>query len=240
MRVIVAAEPRRMQAFLTDVVERHASAVVVGRADNAVDTLTAVNDLSPDVTIIDSNLPYSVGLDAVAFSRASGLDVAQGISERKPGMQVILLTNLGKSETLGQTMSPHNATFYHVGEGPSTPFTLDDLPRPNSRLRGMPVFAGIGLSPTLPPVVISQPRGRPARASLKQKVRRIGFNALFWGVLSIVGGLLMVASWALLPVGLVVVAGGLAAVAFGLVTRLLTRPRRNDLAALPDPWRVAG
>lgn len=239
MRVIVAAEPQRMQAFLTDVVERHPSAVVVGRADNAVDTLSAVNDLSPDVTIIDSNLPYSVGLDAVAFSRASGLDVAQGISERKPGMQVILLTNLGKSETLSQTLSPHNATFYHVGDGPSTPFTLDDLPRPGGRTRGTPVFAGIGLSPTLPSV-ISQTRSRPTNTSLKDKVRRAGFNALFWGVLSVVSGLLMVASWALLPVGLVVIAAGLVSVGFGLVTRFFTRRRRSDEYASPDPWRVTG
>ncbi|MBI2852858.1 MAG: hypothetical protein HYX84_07145 [Chloroflexi bacterium] len=208
MRVVIATEPLEMQRFLADIVEEQPGAVVVGQAENAVRAVTAVDNLDPDVTIIDSNLPYSVGLDQVALSRASGLDVAQGISVRKPGARVVLLTNLDSKAILERTLNPHELAFFLHRDGDIIPFTLQDLGQ-RGIMHDTPVFASIG----------TRPRTLPMRTSA-QRLKRIGGDAIFLGGLGIIGGLLLTITWLLTPVGVAVTAAGVVSVSFGLMTKL--------------------
>src|SRR3972149_5049868 len=94
MRVVLASERPQVQNLLVDVVEEEPGAVVVGQAENAIKALVLVENLRPDVAIIDSNLPYSVGMDRLALSRMSGLDIAQAICQTTPGTCVVLINNL--------------------------------------------------------------------------------------------------------------------------------------------------
>lgn len=204
MRVVIATEPRELQHFLTDIVEEQPGAVVVGQAGNAVNALTAVDNLVPDVTIVDSNLPYSVGLDKVALSRVSGLDVAQSISEKRPKTRVILLTNLDERVLVNQNLNPHDSTFFLAREGTNIPFTLQEL-GPKSA----PVFASIGARARVLP-----------KPTLRRRVNRMSGDAIFLGGLAIIGGVLLIITWLLTPVGIVLASLGLAAVAFGLLTKL--------------------
>lgn len=208
MRVVIATEPLELQRFLTDVVEEQPGAVVVGQVENAVKAVTAVQDLSPDVTIVDSNLPYAVGLDEVALSRASGLDVAQGISLAKRGTRVVLLTNLDRQSIKERGLSPHEIAFFLHRDGDNVPFTLKELGE-RAMVQNSPVFASIG----------TRPKVLPMRTP-GYRLNRIGGDAIFLGGLGIVAGLLLTITWLLTPVGVAVTAAGMLSVSFGLIAKL--------------------
>ncbi len=212
MRVVVAAERPQIQNLLIDVVEEESGALVVGQAENATRALILVRKLRPDITIIDCNLPYSVGLDTVALSRISGLDIAQTISEKIPETRVIVVINLDTQDLLEHGLSMDAiASFFREKTGANIPFTLNELFHevmpPNA-----PIFANVEVKP---------------RATPKQKASNITEKAIFFGGLSIFVGWLFTITMVLAPVGVFLALAGVATVFLGLVGKLTALLRRK-------------
>ncbi len=208
MRVVLASERPQVQNLLIDVVEEEPGAIVVGQAENATKALVLVKNLRPDVAIIDCNLPYSVGLDTVALSRISGLDIAQIISEKMPKTRVIVVINLDTQVLLEHGLSPGAITsLFREKTGANIPFTLNELRRevmpPNA-----PVFANVEVKP---------------RATPRQKGNGITEKAIFFGGLGIFVGWLLSITMVLAPVGVPLALAGVATVFFGLVRKLTAR-----------------
>jgi hypothetical protein len=99
VRVVLASGDPQTRTFLKDLIEGQNEGIIVGQADNEINALTMTQRYRPDVAIIDSTLPYSVGLDYLPLSRISGLDTAQFISEQMPNIQVILVNNIDNNKT---------------------------------------------------------------------------------------------------------------------------------------------
>ncbi|MEE8353781.1 MAG: hypothetical protein V3S10_04925, partial [Dehalococcoidales bacterium] len=99
MRIVVASEHARTLGLVADMVEEEPGVVVVGEARNAIETFGLVEGLKPDIVVIDSDLPYAIGLNATALSRVSGLDTAQALAENMPATPVVLLSNLANTQT---------------------------------------------------------------------------------------------------------------------------------------------
>src|SRR3972149_10392849 len=130
MRVILASERPQMQHLLMDLIEEEPGAVVVGQAENAIKALVQVENLRPDVAIIDSNLPYSVGLDKLALSRMSGLDIGQMICQKLPGTRVVIINNLDTQVLPEVSLGRDGQAFFSREKiGGSTSFKLQELYR---------------------------------------------------------------------------------------------------------------
>ena len=128
MRVLLASERPQVQNLLVDVVEEEPGAVVVGQAENAIKTLVLVENLRPDIAIIDSNLPYSVGMDRLALSRMSGLDIGQMICQKLPGTRVVIVNNLDTQVLSEVSLSRNSQAFFsRERRGGNTAFKLEEL-----------------------------------------------------------------------------------------------------------------
>lgn len=205
IRVVLASDSSQARSVLRQVVEREAGGVVIGEAENSARALVLTKNLRPDITIIDTSLPYVVGLDDVPLSRIGGLDTAQSIVERSPKTQVVLLGNLDPS-----VLSEHE--LYGAAETALTrekldrsiPFTLHDLSE-REQFDNSVVFANLGLK-------AHQAHGRSSD---------IIFGGMFIGALVMgIGWMMMIALW-LIPLGFYVAAAGAALLAVSLVAKLL-------------------
>jgi CheY-like chemotaxis protein len=210
VRVILASEHPQALDLLREVVEKE-EGIVVGEAENAAKAVSLTKTLRPDVAIIDSYLPYVVGLDDVPLSRVGGLDTAQTIVERTPDTRVVLLNNLDP-ERLSQrhTADAGSTVFAREQMDETVPFTLRDLHQQEWSDNGV-VFANLGESSQAP------------------QVEATATNIIFGGML--VGGLALVAGWMLVialwlvPAGIYLAAGGAAVLALSFAARFLHRKR---------------
>ncbi|MDP2718875.1 MAG: response regulator [Dehalococcoidia bacterium] len=200
MRVLIASEHNKVQHLLADMVEKEPGAVVVGEADNATKALALANRLRPDVAIIDSSLPYLIGMDEVSGSRASGLDIAQTISGEIPKTRVLLLTNMDTEISPKRGSGPNVvAHFARTNQGEKTFFNLEELyieirPAPE------PVFAEV--------LMTQQPSVKKG-TGLYEK-------AIFFGALCVVLGWILMATWISTVVGGVLAVAGLLTVFFSV------------------------
>ena len=208
MRVVLASERPQIQDLLVNLVEQEPGVVVVGRADNAHRTLDLVKNLHPDVAIIDSDLPYSVGIDGLALTRMSGLDTAQAIRQAAPGIHVLLINSLnihvGCQPGEGNVCQPSFST----GEvGSDAVVKLEELWN-RSTAEEAPLFAGVEVKPML----------EAAQAYGGVTTR---------GVFSIAGGAFLIGTVWLAPFGAVLLLAGMGMLGAGLVRKALGKLSRK-------------
>lgn len=205
MRVVLASERPSVQNLLTDLVEKEPGAVVVGQAENAFGALGLVENSRPDVVIIDSNLPYSFGIDGVALSRMSGLDTAQLICQTMPGTRVIVINNLDSGILSQPPLSQNSQAVFSRDRGRgNTTFKLEEIYREAALPEG-PLFANVEVKAW----------------SATQQNNDSGPVAS--GAISIGGGLYLIGTIWLAPYGVLLVLGGLIMLAFGLLKKMITR-----------------
>ncbi len=204
LRVMLASEYPESRYFLRDVVEREAGAVIVGQAENATRALILTKNLRPDVAIIDSFLPHTIGLDTVPLSRIGGLDTAQSISKELPNTRVIVLTNLDTDALRNDDLSQVNAFLATETGGVNIPLTLHDLYREAAK-PGTLVFANVEVKQT---------------ATLRRKITDISNKAVLFGGLGMLGGLGLMLTVILAGAGVVLASVGATTILLGLAGKL--------------------
>lgn len=208
VRVVLASEHPRALDLLREVVEKE-EGVVVGEAENAAKALSLTRSLRPDVAIVDSYLPYVVGLDDVPLSRVGGLDTAQTIVERTPDTRVVLLNNLDPARlSLSELRNAGTAILAREQRDETVPFTLRDLYRQEWSDNGV-VFANLGVSP-------QEARARATKANIL-------FGGTLLGGLALVTGWMLVITLWLVPAGVYLAAAGAGILALSLAARGLAR-----------------
>ncbi|MBI2288661.1 MAG: hypothetical protein HYU83_06790 [Chloroflexi bacterium] len=208
MRVVLASERTQVQNLLIDVVEEEPGAVVVGQAENATKVLALVKNLRPDIAIIDSNLPYSVGMDRVALSRMSGLDIAQTICQTLPSTRVIIINNLDTQLSPEAGLGRDSQAFFSRERiAGNTAFKLQELYR-EVAISETPVFANVEVE------------AWPAR---KQENKQATNDAIVVGTVSIAGGLYLIGTLWLAPYGALLLLFGVVRLVFGLLRKLTVR-----------------
>jgi CheY-like chemotaxis protein len=218
VRVILASEYPKVRYFLRGVIEGEPGTVVIGQAENATKALTLARNLRPDFAIIDSYLPHNIGLDTVPMSRASGLDIAQTISEEIPNAQVILVTNIDAGISLGDSLGPDLALSFPKKELEATvPLKLRELHCDTVQPCPL-VFANVEMRP---------------RITLEQKGADISDTAMFLGGLGILVGLGLTATMFLAWAGAFIALAGGVAMFLGVVGKLVSslrskNPRRKE------------
>ncbi|MBI2850627.1 MAG: response regulator transcription factor [Chloroflexi bacterium] len=210
MRVVLASERPQIQHLLMDMIEEEPGAIVVGQAENAIKTLVLAENLRPDVAIIDSNLPYSVGLDKLALSRMSGLDIGQMICQKLPGTRVVILNNLDAQVLPEVSLSRDNQAFFSRERlRGTTSFKLQELCREAAPSEA-PVFASVEVE------------------SWSASQQKDGSGAIGSGAISIAGGLYLIGTLWLAPYGVLLALGGVFMLAFGLFKKMTTRLWRKS------------
>ena len=208
MRVVLASERPQIQHLLMDMIEEEPGAVVVGQAENAVKTLVLAENLRPDVAVIDSNLPYSVGMDHLALSRMSGLDIGQMICQKLPGTRVVIINNLDTQVLPEVSLGRDGQAFFSREKiGGSTSFKLQELYR-EVTIPEAPVFANVKVE------------GWPTRL---QEDDQLPNDMVVTGTVSIAGGLFLIGTLWLAPYGALLVLAGVVRLGFGLLRRIIAR-----------------
>ena len=211
MRVVLASERPHVQGLLASLVQQDPGAVVVGRAENAHGTLDMVKDLRPDVAIIDSNLPYSMGIDGLALTRMSGLDTAQAIRQAAPGTHVVVISNLnihiGCQPGEGNVCQP---SFSTEGVGSEAVVKLEELWN-RSTPSEAPLFASVEVKPV--------PDAAQAYGGVITR-----------GIFVTAGGVLLIGTVWLAPFGAVFLLAGVGMVGFGLIRKAIGKLWRKQEA----------
>ena len=208
IQAVIAAENPQVQHFLSEAIEQEAGAVVVGQAQNAGNAMTLVRKLRPDIALIDSFLPYTMGLDGNPQSRISGLDTAQIISEAAPDTRVILVSNLDTEMLLNHRPEVLSTVVYSVQSMRNdVPFGLNELCCEVSHSRGL-VFASVEPKPGI---------------TSHQEAMKISDKLILAGAIGIVAGISLFITLMLAPVGIPLAFAGAMLVIFGWGWKLVTQ-----------------
>ena len=207
---MLASEYPEMRSFLKEIVEAEDKAVIVGQAGNAIKALTLAKNLRPDVAIIDSYLPHTIGLDTIPLSRIGGLDTAQTISEEIPDIRVVLLNSPKVRVSPERSWAwDGGASLCKESNGSCIPFTLGEL-RQEIVPSGALVFAKVEAD---------------TEAALSQKVTSLSDKAIFFGALGIMGGWLLIITMFLAGAGVFVALAGATTMLLGLAGKIITSLR---------------
>jgi DNA-binding NarL/FixJ family response regulator len=205
IRVVLASDSARARDVLRQVVEKETGAVVIGEAENSARALNLTKNLRPDIAIIDTSLPYVIGLDDVPLSRIGGLDTAQSIAERTPATRVVLLGNLN-TDAIGEhaLQGAGGVNLIRDKMDRSVPFTLQELSGQEWQDNGV-VFANLELK----------------RRSAATRSSNLIYAGMFLGGATLaVGWMLIVALW-LIPAGVYIAATGAAVLLLSLAAKIL-------------------
>ena len=88
-RIIIVDDHEVVRLGLRSLLDRHPDFEVVAEAGNGRDAIEKVGAYQPDVVVLDIRLPG-----------ASGVEVCQQITEKFPGVKVIMLTSYAEDEML--------------------------------------------------------------------------------------------------------------------------------------------
>jgi DNA-binding NarL/FixJ family response regulator len=88
-RILLVDDHEVVRLGLKALIERHDHFEVVGEAGSAREAIEAVNQLHPDVVVMDIRLPG-----------ASGIEACEEIVEKHPSTRVIMLTSYAEDEML--------------------------------------------------------------------------------------------------------------------------------------------
>ncbi len=207
VRVVLASEDLRVRDFLSRVIEQESGVEVIGEAQNAVKALTIVKNLRPDAVVIDSYLPYSVGLDTIPLSRINGLDAAQAIHQEIPNTKVILLNNLDTVLRSDRNLSSDAAVIYSIRKNGTNISLASPAAFGGVGQLGFPVFANVAVK---------------AEVALQRTATNVSDIVVFFGALGFAGGWLLTLTMFLAPVGIPLVLVGATAVTLGLLGKLTT------------------
>lgn len=208
-RAVLASEHPEVQSFLHDLIEKDGDAVTVGRAKNVSEALVLAKKISPDVILIDSYLPYKVGMDKLRMSRMGGLDTAQAISQEVADTKVVLLNNLDAFFRQGRSVLSNGKTYAMKSQGTDISLALPDLRR-ETKHPNEPIFAFI-----------------EEQSEIPMKLAKIGF----WDWMTLAGVIAVAAGW-FLTLTMVLATAGIVITAAGGVM-LLTGFIRKKVKA----WR---
>jgi DNA-binding NarL/FixJ family response regulator len=81
LRALVVDDSAAVRTSLSALLDAHPSLEVVGTADNGRDAVAKVEALSPDLVVMDLQMP-----------EMNGLDATRNIRQRHPAVQVIVIT----------------------------------------------------------------------------------------------------------------------------------------------------
>lgn len=215
LRVLLAAEYPEARHFLKKIVEDEDGAVIVGQAENGIKAVALARRLRPDVAIVDSYLPHTLGIDALPLSRIGGLDVAQAISEEIPNVRVVLLDGHADKVRPQLNWSGNSAVSFCREERKSCiPFTLSDLYQETVPVNPL-VFARVGAH---------------SQAVAGQRVSNLSDKAIFFGALALLGGWFLIMTMALAVAGIYLAVAGGIVLALGLAGKLGYRALREKKA----------
>ncbi|MBI2858691.1 MAG: hypothetical protein HYX90_06410 [Chloroflexi bacterium] len=222
LRVVVASEDPGLRQMLAGVAEGEQGAVVVGRAENAVNAVALAARLRPQVTLVDSELPHYLGKDSVRLSRMSGLDAALSISRELPSAATVVISNSRYPVHAGESAGNPQLIVYGESRAGGIPMTLRELVGATSP--GNISFGGLR---------IREEKTDAARLT------RLADRTVLGGSLALMGGLGLMATLLFAGPGLVVAAAGVAAIALGFIGKLSTGlwRKRSKLSdeKLPQP-----
>ena len=88
-RILLVDDHEVVRLGLKSLLDRHPQFDVVGEASSAREALEQVNNLSPDVVVMDIRLPGT-----------SGIEACEDIVQKHPGIKVIMLTSYAEDEML--------------------------------------------------------------------------------------------------------------------------------------------
>ena len=94
IRVLIADDENLLRVALASLLELEEHITVVAQADNGLDAVTLARELSPDVVLLDLEMP---GLD--------GIDAALEILQHNPGQPIILLTRHARPGVLKRALA---------------------------------------------------------------------------------------------------------------------------------------
>lgn len=217
IRTVIASEHPDVRYLLLKVVEKEPGVVVIGQAENAVKAMALARSLRPDVALVDSQLPHTVGLDAVRLSRISGLDTAMDISQELPKTRVVLLANLNISVYQEYSLDEDAEAYLYTQTGAGGhPVRLREVYYEAAPTSGL-VFANIQIT---------------ERAPVRRKVIEISEKAMLYSGLAILGGLGLMLTLILAAPGAVLALAGAGGLLLGLAGRVAAAvwPKRRPVA----------
>lgn len=89
LRIVVADDHRLFRDGLTALLDGASDTSVVGHAETGVEAMTRVEELSPDVVLMDIMMP-----------EMNGIEATRNIREAHPDVQVVMLTMLEDDDSL--------------------------------------------------------------------------------------------------------------------------------------------
>lgn len=81
MRILIADDHPFVRNGVRNILESHAGYEVCGEAENGADAVQKVNELNPDVLILDITMPV-----------LNGIDAARQILEKRPTLPIVILS----------------------------------------------------------------------------------------------------------------------------------------------------
>ena len=204
LRVLIASDYPKVRDLLVEMVREEPGAVVVGQADSGTRAITLARSLRPDIALLDSDLPHTLGVDAVRLSRIGGLDAAVAISEEVTGARTIVLGNLDNL-----TIQEEGAAligevgFCREVETRIITFTLHQLHQEKSTQENV-VFGNV-----------EQYKKKP----LRQRIIALAETTIVYGGLAILAGLGLMLTILLFVPGAILAICGLAVVVLGVLGR---------------------
>lgn len=205
--VVLASEYPQTRSLLKEALEGEERTVIIGQAENARRALNLARALRPDVVLIDSSLPYVMGLDSVPLTRTGGLDVAQTIAEEMPNTGVFLLGALDKAAiSKGGWLGNGGVSFCRESLGNCVPTPLADLRK--EAVPGHVIFARIEPKP-------EEENG--------QKTSSFFDTSFLIGTAGLVIGSLLIITLVLIIPGAILAVAGLASLFCGAAGELLLR-----------------
>ncbi len=108
IRVFLVEDQAMVLGALVALLEREDDIDVVGRATSAEEAITLLEDTAVDVLLTDIELPGE-----------SGLDLAERVHARSPGMRIVMLTTFGRAGYFERAMSA-GASAYILKDSPAS------------------------------------------------------------------------------------------------------------------------
>jgi two-component system response regulator DesR len=103
IRIALADDQAMLRSGLAALLRLEADIEVVGEASDGAGTLAMVDEIRPDVLLLDVQMPAGLDADGAA-GPADGLEVAERLHAAGTGPRIIVLTTFGRAGYLRRTL----------------------------------------------------------------------------------------------------------------------------------------